>query len=273
MAQPAPVAPPLVNVRPRAAAVPPPAFRFTSLVLTESESLARGRSVTALGSLLFHGILLAAVLLVPLLSAEIPPAADRALRAFFVTPVDAAPPPPPPPPPPPSAAASTRVKAPAVVRAPQPGRFTAPIAIPDRLEPEPSLDLGVEGGVPGGVEGGVPGGVVGGIVGGLPREAPAPPAPVVRIGGKLVAPRRVHGVAPIYPEVALQGGIGGTVVVDAHVDVNGRVKSVRLVSGNPLFEPAALDAVRQWRYQPLLLNGVPCEFMLVVTITFNVQRR
>lgn len=273
MAQPVPAAPSLVDVRPWPVAVPPPAFRFTSLVLTESESLAGGRSLTALGSLLLHGVLLAAVLLMPLLSDEIPPAADRALRAFFVTPVDAAPPPPPPPPPPATAASSTRVKAPAVVRALEPGRFTAPIEIPDRLEPEPSLDFGVEGGVPGGVEGGVPGGVVGGIVGGLPREAPAPPpAPVVRIGGKLIAPRRVHGVDPVYPELAVQGRISGLVVVDAHVDVNGHVKSVRFVSGNPLFAQAALDAVGQWRYQPLLLNGIPREFMLVVTINFNLQR-
>src|SRR5918995_6353166 len=124
MAQPALAAPPVVDVRPRLAAVPPPAFRFTSLVLTERESLARGRSLTALGALLLHGILLAAMLLVPLLSNEIPPAADRALRGFFVTPVDAAPPPPPPPA---SAASRTPATAPAVVRTSEPGRFTAPI--------------------------------------------------------------------------------------------------------------------------------------------------
>ncbi len=89
MAQPAPVAPPLFPVGRQAAALSPDAFRFTSLALTGRESLARGRGLTALGSLLVHGVLLAAVVLVPLLSDEIPPAADRALRAFFVTPVDA----------------------------------------------------------------------------------------------------------------------------------------------------------------------------------------
>jgi periplasmic protein TonB len=272
MAQPALVAPPLVDSRPRPAMLPPPAFRFASLVLTEPESLAPGRRLTAAVSVLLHGLLIAAVLVGPLLSDEVPPVADRMLRAFFVSPVDAAPPPPPPPPPAPAAASRVPAKAPVVARAPEPGRFTAPIAIPDRVEPEPSLDFGLEGGVPGGVEGGVPGGVVGGIVGGLPREVPAPlPAPVVRVGGKLVAPRRVHVVAPVYPEVALQGRISGTAVVDAHVDVNGRVKSVRFVSGNPLFAQPALEAVQQWRYQPLLLNGIPCEFMLVVTVSFNLR--
>lgn len=274
MAQTAPLAPPLIEVRARPVAVPAPTFRFTSLSNTGPESLASGRTFTAAGSLLVHAILLAAVLLVPLLSDEIPPAADRALRAFFVTPVDAAPPPPPPPPPPAAGPSAVRAKQPSVARTDEPARFTAPIQIPDRVAPEPSLDFGVEGGVPGGVEGGVPGGVVGGIVGGLPREAPAPPpAPVMRIGGKLVAPRRVHGADPVYPDVAIQGRISGMVVLDAHVDVEGRVKSVRFVSGNPLFEDAAATAVRQWRYQPLLLNGIPCEFMLVVTMTFNLQSR
>ena len=278
MAQPAPAAPPFVSApwpggTPRPAALPAPSFRFSSLVLTEPHSLARGRSVTAMGSLAVHAVLLAAVLLVPLLSDEIPPAADRAVRAFFATPVEAVPPPPPPPPPPATAAVSRAPRAPSMARPVDPGRFTAPIEIPDRVEPEASLDFGVEGGVPGGVEGGVPGGVVGGIVGGLPREVvAAPPPPVVRIGGKVVAPRRVHGVPPAYPELAVLSGVTGTVVVDAHVDVSGRVKSAKFVSGNPLFEQAALEAVRQWRYQPLLLNGIPCEFMLIVTMNFSLQR-
>jgi protein TonB len=273
MAQPAPLAPLLVHVRRQAAALPPETFRFTSLALTGRESLARGRGITALGSVLLHGVLLAAVVLVPLLSDEIPPAADRALRAFFVTPVDAAPPPPPPPPPP-AASAAARSRAPVAPRAAVPARFTAPIEVPTLVEPESSLDFGVEGGVPGGVEGGVPGGVVGGIVGGLPQDAPVapPPTAVVRIGGKIVRPRLVHVVQPVYPELAVQGRINGTVVVDAHVGVDGRVRSVKVISGNPVFESAALDAVRQWRYQPLLLNGVPCEFMLVVTVTFNIRQ-
>jgi protein TonB len=273
MAQLATVAPPSILTRPRMPALPADAFRFSSLVLTDKESLARSRGLTALGSLALHGILVAIVLLVPLLSVEVPPAAEQVLRAFFVTPVELAPPPPPPPPPPAVARGSTP-RAPAVVRPPTPGRFTAPIEIPDRVEPEPSLDFGVEGGVAGGVEGGVPGGVVGGIVGGLPLEKPAPPPPpLVRVGGKLVAPKRVFGPAPVYPELAALSGVTGLVVVDAHVGIDGQVKSVRFVSGNTLFEQAALEAVRQWRYQPLLLNGIPCEFMVVVNMNFHLSRQ
>ena len=273
MAQTAPALPPFVSAGSATRERPAPAFRFSSLVLAERTSLARGRGVTALGSLAVHAVLLAVVLIAPLLSNEIPPAADRAVRAFFAAPVEVLPPPPPPPPPPAAATAARPPQAPAVTRAPDPGRFVAPNEIPDREEPEAALDFGVEGGVPGGVEGGVPGGVIGGIVGGLPRDAPAPPpAPVVRIGGQIVTPRRVYGVPPAYPELAVLSNVTGTVVVDAHVDVSGRVKAVRFVSGNPLFEQPALDAVRQWRYQPLLLNGIPCEFMLIVTMTFSLQR-
>jgi periplasmic protein TonB len=258
--------------------VPAPRWRNATsaaappLVFTERDSLARGRGVSAFSSLAVHAVLLSIVLLVPLLSDEIPPAADRGVRAFFVTPTDVVAPPPPPPPPPVSAARRL-TRAPAVARAAEPARFVAPVEIPDRVVPEASLDFGVEGGVAGGVEGGVPGGVIGGIVGGLPREAPAaPPTPVVRIGGKVVAPKRVHGVPPTYPELAVISGVAGVVVVDAHVDVQGRVKSATFVSGNPLFEQAAVEAVRQWRYQPLLLNGIPCEFMLIVTMNFSLQR-
>src|SRR5687768_11646285 len=116
MAQPAAVVPAVFHGRRQAGALPPVAFRFTSLALTGRESLARGRAFTALGSVLLHGVLLAAVVLVPLLSDDVPPAADRALRAFFVTPVDAAPPPPPPPPPP-AAVTSARARTPVAARA------------------------------------------------------------------------------------------------------------------------------------------------------------
>lgn len=132
------------------------------------------------------------------------------------------------------------------------------------------MDLGVEGGVPGGVEGGMPGGVLGGVVGGLPA-APPPPPKVIRIGGALVAPKLVHKVGPVYPEVAALARLRGVVILEAQVDVNGLVKEVKVLRGVPLLDEAALAAVRQWRYQPLLLNGVPTEFILTVTVNFNLK--
>ena len=135
-----------------------------------------------------------------------------------------------------------------------------------------ALELsGVEGGVPGGVEGGVPGGVVGGIVGGLPAEPPPPPR-IVRVGGKVTAPRLAQMVPPEYPLLAQQARLKGTVVLEAHVGTEGRVMSVRVLSGQVLLQDAAVEAVRKWRYQPLLLNGEPVEFILIVTVTFNLYQ-
>jgi periplasmic protein TonB len=224
------------------------------------------RRVTATVSVAVHAVLLAGILLLPLLGNDILPDTDRTLRAFFAAPEQLAPPPPPPPP---AAGPRPRVTPPAVRPAVDPNRFVAPIEVPDQVAPEQGIDLGVEGGVPGGVEGGVPGGVVGGIVGGLPAEAPSPAAPV-RIGGALTAPKLVHHVKPDYPELARRARLGGLVILDATVDPQGRVTSIRVLRGQPLLDESAVEAVRQWRYQPLLLNGVPSPFILTVTVSFNL---
>ena len=145
----------------------------------------------------------------------------------------------------------------------------APVAVPTEIKPEEGLDLGVEGGVPGGVEGGVPGGVVGGIVGGLPTEAP-PSRQIVRVGGLIVAPRLVHRLNPAYPALAAAARLTAILILEAQVGTDGRVEEVRVLRGQPLFDEAAVAAVKQWRYQPLLLNGKPTAFLLTVTLVFNL---
>jgi protein TonB len=117
----------------------------------------------------------------------------------------------------------------------------------------------------GGVEGGVPGGVVGGVVGGLPTGAPPPPARVVRIGGQIAQPRLLRRIEPVYPDLAIQSRIAALVILEAEVDTRGLVKNVKVLRGHPLFDEAAMLAVRQWRYQPLLLNGEPTGFILTST--------
>ena len=155
----------------------------------------------------------------------------------------------------------------------QPQGFVAPIDVPNTIKPEEGLDLGVEGGVPGGVEGGVPGGVVGGVVGGLPSEAPPPPAKVVRIGGQIAQPKIIRKVEPVYPDLAKASRVSALLILEAEVDVRGYVKAVKVLRGHPLFDDAALEALKQWRYQPLLLNGEPTGFILTVTMNFNLQQR
>ena len=146
---------------------------------------------------------------------------------------------------------------------------------------EATVEAGSDDGVPGGVEGGVPGGVVGGIVGGLvtaglppPPPPPAPPverAPV-RIGGELTTPALVERVEPTYPALAVRAQVQGIVILEAVVDRDGRVESVRVLRSIPLLNAAAIAAVRQWRYSPLLLNGQPERFVLTVTVSFSLAR-
>ena len=243
---------------------------FQSLVLTDPEKHAGRTSTTILVSVILHSALVVAVAIVPLLFYDALPSSDG-LKAFFAPPLELAPPPPPPPPPP--AGAKAVVRAAPKVEIQQPQGFVAPIEIPNEIRPEESLDLGVEGGVAGGVEGGVPGGVVGGVVGGLPSEAPPPPARVVRIGGQIKEPKKIRDVKPVYPDLAVQSRVSALVILEAEVDIRGRVKATKILRGHPLFDEAAQEAVRQWRYQPLLLNGEPTGFILTVTINFNLQQK
>jgi protein TonB len=245
-----------------------PEFRFLSLVITEHESKAKAHGATFSVSLLLHTALVLAVVIVPLLFEDVLPVPGDTLRAFFVAPADVAPPPPPPPPPAAGVRASRR--APVAPRPAEPATFVAPVEVQELVVEEEGLDLGVEGGVPGGVEGGVPGGVIGGVVGGLPTEAPPPPTRVVRIGGAIVAPKLVKKVEPVYPPLAAQARLQGIVIIEAYVDTRGFVKSVKVLRGQALLDDAATEAVRQWRYQPLLLNGEPTEFILVATLVFNL---
>lgn len=244
-------------------------FRFHSLVLTEPEKRAGRATATFFVSLVLHTLLVLAVAVLPLLYYDMLPT-QEVLKTFFVQPLEVAPPPPPPPPP--AAGARTAPKAPPKVETVQVQGFVAPIEVPAEIVPEQTLDMGVEGGVAGGVEGGVPGGVVGGVVGGLPTDVAPPPTKVVRIGGQLVAPKLVRRVNPVFPELAVQSRVSGMVILEAEVDTRGYVRTVKVLRGHPLFDDAALEAVKQWRYQPLLLNGEPTGFILTVTVAFNLQQ-
>jgi protein TonB len=218
-------------------------------------------------SLAVHGLLITAALLVPLFLSSPLPLPGEAVHAFFTTPA-IVPPPPPPPPPPAAMSSLTRRALPAPAR--DSGRFTAPIEVPDEVAPERGVDLGVEGGVAGGVEGGVAGGIVGAVVGGL-APAPRPPPPLVRVGGQLKPPRLVKRVQPAYPPLAEQARVAALVILEAEVDAHGSVRQVRVLRGHPLFDEAAVGAVRQWIYEPLLLNGQPTPFLVTVTMNFSVK--
>ena len=248
-------------------------FHFHGPLVLEPASPPRGRGLGFVIALALHAVLVATVVVVPLvLFEDALPASDQAVRAFFASPPDVAPPPPPPPPPP--AAAARPLAHPAAPTAPpDPGRFVAPVVVPETVVPDAGIDIGVAGGVPGGVEGGVPGGVLGGVVGGLPAAPPPAPPQVVRVGGDIRVPKLVHEVKPVYPGIAIQAHLSALVILEARVRTDGRVESVSVLRSSPLFDEAAMEAVKEWRYQPLLLNGQPTEFIVTVTVAFNLVSR
>ena len=187
----------------------------------------------------------------------------------FVAEMPAAAPPPPPPPPATTARAAQPTPPPA-------NAFAAPVQAPPDIQPEPVGAAVAEEGVPGGVEGGI----VSGIVGSVPAvvEGPPPPPPPirqgpVRIGGQVSAPALLKRVEPVYPAIAQAASIDGVVILDAIVDERGRVQSLKVLRGHALLAKAATEAVQQWEYEPLKLNGTPTPFELTVSLWFHFEEK
>jgi protein TonB len=132
----------------------------------------------------------------------------------------------------------------------------------------------VTGGVPGGVPGGQAGGVLGGILGGVVGGAPPPPKEAPKrivVGGNVQQARLIARPQPVYPPLARQARIQGTVRLQAIIAKDGTIQSLDVVSGHPLLIQSAQDAVRQWRYQPTLLNGQPVEVSTTIDVIFTLS--
>ena len=117
----------------------------------------------------------------------------------------------------------------------------------------------------------------GGVVGGISTAAPPPPPPppgghVTRItkGGDVAAATATNKVAPIYPQLARQAHLEGTVRLHTLIDNDGSVIEVTYVSGPSMLVQAAIDAVKQWRFKPTILNGVPVQVECVLEINFRL---
>ncbi len=250
---------------------------FSEALLEKSSTRPPRRLPKVVVSLGVHGMLLAALLMIPLYFTE---AID--FHRFNET-MLVAPPAAPPPPPPPAVAALARPVAELKKVLAVPGKLTAPRVVPNQVTqtseapggPDLMAGLTVGAGVPGGVPGGQPGGVLGGIVGGSGSYVPAAPAvsapqPPVRVGGAVRAPRLLSRVEPVYPLLARQAKLEGSVTIDAVIDAQGNVVEMHALSGSPLLIPAAMDALRQWRYAPTLVNGQAVPVELTVTLTFRL---
>ncbi len=116
-------------------------------------------------------------------------------------------------------------------------------------------------------------GTLDGVIGGAGPggSSSAPMAAPIRVGGHIQPPRKIRHVDPLYPELARRAGVTGIVILECVIDREGSVRSVRVVSGHPLLDGAAVAAVRDWSYRPTLLNGMPVEIVMTVTVRFATR--
>ncbi len=131
---------------------------------------------------------------------------------------------------------------------------------------------GVLGGVVGGVQGGVKGGVEGGVKGGVQgRPDDDADKGAVKIKGELQPPKMTKSVDPVYPEVARKAQVEGIVILEARTDEKGEVREVKVLRSIPLLDQAAIDAVKQWKYEPFVLKGKAVGVIFTVTVRFTLK--
>ncbi len=223
------------------------------------------------GAVAVQSLLLLAAIVIPLFHTEVLPKRET-LTMLYAPPPAAA-----------SGSNATRLRAPMPMPKPTyvPTKtgISAPVNKTQEAPPTPaSAAGGVVGGVPGGVVGGVPGGILSGVLDSThtgPVLAKTPqPAPIkrVRLAPRVVEANLVHDVTPTYPPEAGRARIEGSVVLLAVIGKDGSVQDVRVESGLPILAQAAVDAVKQWRYRPYLLNGEPVEVDSRITINFTLSR-
>lgn len=114
------------------------------------------------------------------------------------------------------------------------------------------------------------------MLGLAPRPAVPPPPPTVtraplKVGSGVMEALLINRVEPKYPRIAQAARVSGAVVLSAVIAADGTIQSVHVVSGPPLLMGAALDAVRQWRYKPTLLDDEPVEVQTLITVNFVLQ--
>jgi len=242
---------------------------FEDSLIESGGRLKTKRGWTSLVSFTLEFMIIGVMVLIPLIFTE---ALPKGTTMFLLV----APPPPPPPPPP--AAAPVHV-----VRQIQTdivnGQLRTPTKIPKKIlenlkedeAPPQMAATGVVGGVPGGVPGGSMGGVMGSILSATPTVAPHIATPQrVRVSSGVVSGLLLRKVQPNYPPLARQARIQGVVVLQAQISKEGAIENLQLISGHPMLAPAAIEAVKQWKYKPYLLNGEPVEVETQVQVNFTL---
>jgi protein TonB len=244
-------------------------------IVNKSAGNPRARWATGVVSAAVHFGVLSAIALVTMYATDTLPE-PRSVMVFV-----ASAPAPPPPPAPMVAEPAPKPAARAAVRNVEPVRMApvqavpvaaAPLEAPAGIAPETGLEGIPTAAVEAGFEAGVGGGVSGGIIGGIDAELP-PPSEPVRVGGSVKAPKLLVRVPPDYPAMAASAQMEGRVILEATVDDTGAVDDVRVLRSHAIFDEAAVEALKQWKYEPLVFNGRPTPFVLTVTLSFNLNAR
>jgi periplasmic protein TonB len=239
-------------------------------IFFQVESGVRRNPLAAAGSVAFQVIVLATLLIVPLYFTQTLPQREVLLTRVYLRPPAAA------------GSSATTVHAPVstltprAISIPNPTHQTQESTPTPPQVPVPSTS-GVVGGVPGGLVGGAPIGVLSEVLGST-RSVPVPartpdavPLKRIRVAARVVEANLIHDVTPQYPPEAGRARIEGTVVLLATIGADGCVKDVRVESGLPILAQAAINAVRQWRYKPYMIDGEPVEVDSRITINFNLS--
>lgn len=251
-----------------------------SLIESKRARGTRGGVTSTLVSVALHALVALAVVVGGLATHEAAQA-DEPIEAYLVN----SPPPPPPPPPPPASSTSQPTPRVETQRDPEPvdQSFVVPEEIPEEV-PDVETDdsaaedpAGVVGGIEGGVEGGVIGGILGGVIGGeldgqLGGVLGGTGSGPYRPGPEVTAPVSIYKVDPPYTEDARKARVQGIVILEAVVDERGNVTRVEVLK--PLaagLDQNAVEAIRQWKYEPGRKDGVPVPVLITVSVSFRLQ--
>src|ERR1700757_4302188 len=235
----------------------------------ESGAKLERNPLAGVGALALQCLFLLAVVVIPLFHTD-PLPKRQTLTTLYLQP------------PPSGAGNATKLRAPTP---PSPSIFTptstgipAPVHKTQEAPPPPvGTTGGVVGGVPGGVAGGIPGGALSEALSSTSSAAvpvkmfDAPPVKRIRVAARVVEANLIRDVAPQYPPEAGRARIEGTVVLLAVIGTDGSVKDVRVENGLPILAQAAINAVKQWRYKPYMINGEPVEVDSRITINFTLS--
>src|ERR1700692_4415831 len=242
---------------------------FEDSLIESGNKLKTKRLATSIVSFFGQFLLLGILILIPLIYTEALPKTQ--LMTFLV-----APPPPPPPPPPPAATPIKVVKQiqtdiiNAQPRPPTKSQEKIQVIKEKEAPPPVSTMAGVVGGVPG-AAGGQMGGVIGGIINSTPIAVPKVATPQrVRVSQGVTQGLLLRKIQPAYPPLARQARIQGSVLLQAEISKDGAIQNLHLISGHPMLAPAAIEAVKQWKYKPYILNGEPVEVETQITVNFTL---